>query len=116
MYNQQPARGYQQSLWVLSQALSPFRNNPLWEGGSMRNGLAPAKGSSNAGTRISRTIGVLALACFLGVSVQNAGAQTAMGSMVGNVTDASGSAVPGATVKITNAATNDSRNAESNEL
>ena len=54
-------------------------------------------------------LGVLALVCLLALSSQPAGAQTVFGSMVGNVTDASGAAVPGADVKITLTTTNDTR-------
>src|SRR5690349_18942275 len=45
-----------------------------------------------------------------------AGAQVAFGSVVGNVTDASGGAMPGASVKITLILTNDVRTVETNEL
>ena len=54
-------------------------------------------------------LGVLALICLLALVSQPAGAQTVFGSMVGNVTDASGAAVPGAAVKITLTTTNDTR-------
>jgi hypothetical protein len=46
---------------------------------------------------------------------QPAKAQVLFGSMVGNVTDASGAAVPGAAVKITEMSTNDVHTAEPNE-
>ena len=61
-------------------------------------------------------LGVLALVCFLALSSQSANAQVAFGSMVGSVTDASGSAIPGASVKITLVQTNDSRSVATNEL
>jgi hypothetical protein len=61
-------------------------------------------------------LGVLALICLLALSIQSANAQVAFGSMVGNVTDSSGAAIPGATVKITHTQTNDSRSVETNEL
>ena len=46
-------------------------------------------------------LGGLALVCFLALSSQPAHAQVVFGSMVGNVTDASGGGIPGASVKIT---------------
>jgi carboxypeptidase family protein/TonB-dependent receptor-like protein len=52
---------------------------------------------------------MLALVCLLTLGSRPIGAQTAFGSMVGNVTDASGGFVSGATVKITLIATNDTR-------
>src|SRR6266571_3705256 len=54
-------------------------------------------------------LGVLALVWFLALSNQLATAQVVSGSMVGNVTDAAGGSIPGATVKITLTTTNDSR-------
>jgi hypothetical protein len=48
------------------------------------------------------------------ILIQQANAQVAFGSVVGNVTDTSGSAIPGAAVKITLVQTNDVRTAESN--
>jgi len=59
---------------------------------------------------------VFTLVCILVFSSQSANAQVAFGSMVGNVTDSSGGAIPGANVKITQAQTNDSRSVETNEL
>jgi len=59
--------------------------------------------------------GLLTLICLLMLSSQSANAQIAFGSVVGNVTDASGSAIPAATIKITHILTNDSRSIESNE-
>jgi hypothetical protein len=53
--------------------------------------------------------GGLALLCLLTLLGQPAQSQVAFGSMVGNVTDASGGGVPGASVKITLASTNESR-------
>ncbi len=46
---------------------------------------------------------------------QKSSAQTLFGSMVGNVIDASGAAVPGATVKVTETSTNDTRSVQTNE-
>ena len=54
-------------------------------------------------------LGGLALVWFLALSNQLAYAQVVSGSMVGNVTDAAGGSVPGASVKITLTTTNDSR-------
>lgn len=54
-------------------------------------------------------LGVLALACLLALFSQPATAQVEFGSMVGNVTDATGGSIPGASVKITLTSTNDSR-------
>src|SRR5947207_8111062 len=53
--------------------------------------------------------GVVVLVCLLALFGQTATAQVVSGSMVGNVTDAAGASVPGATVKITLTTTNDSR-------
>jgi hypothetical protein len=54
-------------------------------------------------------LGAFALVWFLALSNQLANAQVVSGSMVGNVTDAAGGSVPGASVKITLTTTNDSR-------
>jgi hypothetical protein len=59
--------------------------------------------------------GVIAFTVLLIFSVQSAKAQVLFGSMVGNVADPSGAAVPGATVKLTNVSTNDSLTAQTNE-
>ena len=57
--------------------------------------------------------GALALALLSGLSYQPAvHAQVAFGTMVGNVTDQSGAAVPGASIKVTLTRTNDVRTAE----
>src|SRR5262245_17098496 len=45
-----------------------------------------------------------------------ASAQVLFGSLVGNVTDASGAAVPGATVRITQTDANESRQVQTNDL
>src|SRR5262249_34363658 len=60
-----------------------------------------------------RFLGVFALAFAL--STQPVCGQIVSASLVGNVTDASGSAIPGAVVKITMVQTNDSRTVETNE-
>ncbi len=53
---------------------------------------------------------ILLFICSQGLS-----AQVLFSSVVGNVMDASGAAVPGATVKITEISTNESRTARTNE-
>src|SRR5580704_9517421 len=58
---------------------------------------------------------VVALVCALALFTQPATAQVLFGSLVGNVTDASGAGVPGAVVKITEAQTNETRTAQTNE-
>ena len=60
--------------------------------------------------------GVLALVCILVSASQSVNAQVVSGSVVGNVTDASGAAIPSATAKITLTQTNDSRTIETNEI
>ncbi len=57
----------------------------------------------------------LALALSMACLVSPAPAQVLFGSMVGNVTDSSGSGVPGAAVKVTELQTNESRMAVTNE-
>jgi hypothetical protein len=59
--------------------------------------------------------GIIALTLLLTLSSQFAAAQVIFGSMVGNVTDPSGAAVPGASVKLTNIATNDTLNIQTND-
>src|SRR5260221_37367 len=61
-------------------------------------------------------LGVLALVCLLALSSQPASAQVVFGSVVGNVTDGTGAAIPGAGIKITMTVTNDSRTMQTNEL
>jgi len=51
----------------------------------------------------------------IAVSVTPAAAQTLFGSVVGNVTDVSGAAIPGATVTVVSAQTNDTRTTETND-
>src|SRR4051794_6676796 len=52
---------------------------------------------------------------FFTLSIQKSPAQVLFGSMVGSVTDASGAAVPAASVKITETSTNDTRTAQTND-
>jgi hypothetical protein len=61
-------------------------------------------------------LGVLALICLLALVSQPAAAQTIFGSLVGNVTDASGAAIPGASVKITLTTTNDTRSVQTDAV
>jgi hypothetical protein len=60
-------------------------------------------------------LGMLALVCLLALSSQPVQAQVAFGSIVGNVTDASGGGMSGAGVKITLIQTNDSRSVVTND-
>jgi hypothetical protein len=59
--------------------------------------------------------GIIAVALALALASQPAKAQVVFASVVGNVTDASGAAVPGATVKLTEVLTNVSRTVQSND-
>jgi len=61
-------------------------------------------------------LGVSALIFLVGSWGQSAYAQVVSGSVVGSVTDASGGAIGGAIVKITQVQTNDSRSAVTNEV
>jgi len=70
--------------------------------------MDPARKSSIFNGRLP-FFGTLALVCLFVLFSQSVNAQTAFGSMVGNVTDSSGGAVPSATVKITLTSTNDTR-------
>jgi hypothetical protein len=65
--------------------------------------------------RMSRAIAVLAMCAAIALLPADATAQVLYGSLVGNVTDQSGAAVPQANIKITQAQTNQSREAQSNE-
>src|SRR5207244_11449488 len=58
---------------------------------------------------------ILALLLMAAASSEPARAQVTFGSVVGNVTDATGAAVPGAIVKITEMQTNESRTVQTNE-
>lgn len=61
-------------------------------------------------------VAVVVLALLsLAFSTQTVNAQVLFGSLVGNVTDASGAGVPGAVVKITETRTNDTRTVQTNE-
>ena len=79
----------------------------------MSTRLTSDRGISIHGLR-SR-FGLLVLAILLALASRLSDAQVVSGSIVGNVTDTSGSAIPGAVVKITSIQTNDSRTAETNE-
>jgi hypothetical protein len=59
--------------------------------------------------------GTIAFTLLLTLFNQPASAQVLFGSMVGNVTDSSAAAVPGAAIKITEMSTNDVHSAEANE-
>src|SRR5215470_3512786 len=59
--------------------------------------------------------GLLALAVVLGLCSHPTIGQVLFSSIVGSVTDATGAAVPGATIRITEANTNDTRSVTSNE-
>jgi hypothetical protein len=60
-------------------------------------------------TKLLTTLGVLVLSL-----AQNAAAQETRGTILGRVVDSSGAAIPGVTIRATNAATNVSTSAESN--
>jgi hypothetical protein len=60
-------------------------------------------------------LAILALVAAIGLMPANGAAQVLYGSIVGVVTDSSGSSVPGATVTIRNTETNLTRTAVSNE-
>jgi hypothetical protein len=66
-------------------------------------------------TRFAAAGPVLALTLLLFVCSQRGSAQVLFGSIVGNVTDASGAAISGATAKITEASTGESRTVQTNE-
>src|SRR5690348_7498091 len=57
----------------------------------------------------------VAIISITALASRPAAAQVLFGSMVGNVTDASGAAVPGALVKITEMRTNESRTVVTND-
>ena len=58
---------------------------------------------------------LLLLAVLIAASASSASAQTLYGSLVGNITDPSGAAVPGATVVVTNPDTGFTRQAATDE-
>src|SRR3954469_2562800 len=60
-------------------------------------------------------LGIVALAVLVTFSSSPATAQVLFGSVVGSVADASGASVPGATVRITEVSTNDSRTVQTND-
>jgi hypothetical protein len=69
------------------------------------------------GSGVSRRHFLLAVLSIIASSISGTGqAQVLYGSIVGNVTDPSGAAVPGAAVKITQIATNETREAVTNEV
>ena len=68
----------------------------------------------NERTIQQRGLGLL-IVCLLALSSPSANAQVAFGSMVGNITDATGGGIAGATVKITLIQTNESRTVVTNE-
>src|SRR5258707_10731273 len=59
--------------------------------------------------------GLLAFTLFLTLCNRKLSAQVLFGSMVGSVTDASGAAVPAATVNITEMSTNETRTVPTND-
>jgi outer membrane receptor protein involved in Fe transport len=70
------------------------------------------------GNSLGRRLGALLLPIFLAlfaaaVLCANAGAQVSFGSVVGTVADASGATVSGATIKLTNLGTNETRTIQS---
>ena len=81
----------------------------------MRKRLAPAKvRSAQPANVLGFWLTFVALILSLALS-HPAAAQVLFGSVVGNVTDASGAGVPGAVVKITEVRTNEARTAQTNE-
>src|SRR5271165_73167 len=112
MYNRpQPGIPNGTPRWASVFPVRTLANAGLGGGDSVKKRLTPRQGLSLLiSNRRLPFLGVLALVvCLLALSSQPAGAQVAFGSIVGNVTDASGGAVPGASVKITLGSTNDSR-------
>lgn len=65
--------------------------------------------------RMSHAVAVVAICAAIALLPAPATAQVLYGSLVGNVTDASGAAVPQAAIKVTQVETNQSRDAHSNE-
>jgi len=65
--------------------------------------------------RSVRLRAILLFAAMLGVASMPASAQVLFGSIVGSVTDASGAAVPSASVKVTQIETNDARETKTND-
>ncbi len=78
----------------------------------MNKGLAPKRGLLSH--RLS-LFGALALICLLAFCSQSANAQAVFGSLVGSVTDASGAAVQGASVRVILTSTNDARTVLTND-
>ena len=75
----------------------------------MKSRITPQRGLELIYVGRLLVLGGLALVWSLTLSNQLVYAQVVSGSMVGNVTDAAGGSVPGASVKITLTTTNDSR-------
>src|SRR5260370_35141890 len=96
-------------------AYNPVATQDQWKGNSMTK-LTPQRGLwvfiSNGRLPFW---GMLALVCLLALTSQPVRAQVAFGSIVGNVTDASGGGMSGASVKITLIQTNDSRSVLTND-
>jgi hypothetical protein len=66
--------------------------------------------------RVALRVGLLSVVCCaLAFTTQAAAAQNVYGSLVGNVTDSSGGAIPGATITATHTQTNLTREAITNE-
>ena len=80
----------------------------------MRLCISQASGRSSQTTRTSIALAVFGMVAMLAVP-STGSAQAVTGTLLGNVTDASGAAVPGATVTATETQTNISRTAVSNE-
>ncbi len=82
----------------------------------MRKRLAKGEGQRRGSLRIPFALGTVAtLILSLAFLIKPATAQVLFGSVVGNVTDSSGAAVAGATVKITEMQTNETRSVVTNE-
>ncbi len=82
----------------------------------MRKRLSKGEGRCAGLLRTPLALGtVAALILSLAFLIKPAAAQVLFGSVVGNVTDSSGAAVAGATVKITEMQTNETRSVVSNE-
>src|SRR5260370_24135994 len=96
-------------------AYNPVATQDQWEGNSMTK-LTPQRGLwvfiSNGRLPFW---GMLALVCLLALTSQPVPAPVAFGSIVGNVTDASGGCMSAASVKSTLIQPNDSRSMLAND-